>query len=155
MAEMIRKQVYIPKRLETSLKRLAKKRRTSEAEIIREAINQHVSAAQTTFISEVKAQRSVTSWAVTNVGNLLKGGKPLLVEGERTLWRVPVMMFVENKEVKLASVDVDAKDGNLEVSQALIEKIWSKARAIKSDPSSSDFRSFMRSTSEVFFDPLA
>ncbi len=143
MAEMIRKQIYIPKRLEASLKRLAKKRRTSEAEIIREAIDQHVSEAQATLISEVKAQRSVTSWAVTNVGNLLKGGKPLLVEGEQTLWRVPVMMFVENKEVKLASVDVDAKDGNLlEVSQALIEEIWSKARAIKSVASPSDFRSF-------------
>lgn len=138
MAEMIRKQIYIPKRLETSLKRLAKKRRTSEAEIIREAIDQLMSAAQTTLISEVKAQRSVTSWAVTNVGNLLKGGKPLLVEGKRILWRVPVMMFVESKEIELASVDVDAQDGNLEVNQALIEEIWSKARAIKSATSSAN-----------------
>jgi len=135
---MIRKQIYIPKRLETSLKRLAKKRRTSEAEIIREAIDQLMSAAQTTLISEVKAQRSVTSWAVTNVGNLLKGGKPLLVEGKRILWRVPVMMFVESKEIELASVDVDAQDGNLEVNQALIEEIWSKARAIKSATSSAN-----------------
>jgi predicted DNA-binding protein len=132
MAEMIRKQIYIPKRLETSLKRLAKKRRISEAEIIREAIDQHVSDAQINFVSEVKAQRSVTSWAVTNVGNLLKGGKPTLVEGEQIFWRVPVMMFIENKEVKLASVDVDAQNGSLKVSQALIEEIWSKARAIKS-----------------------
>ena len=131
MSEMIRKQIYIPKRLETSLKRLAKKRRISEAEIIREAIDQHVSDAQINFISEVKAQRSVTSWAVTNVGNLLKGGKPTLVEGEQIFWRVPVMMFIENKEVKLASVDVDAQNGSLKVSQALIEEIWSKARAIK------------------------
>ncbi len=138
MNEMIRKQVYIPKRLETSLKRLAKKRHTSEAEIIREAIDQHISEAQATLISEIKAQRSVTSWAVTNVGNLLKGGKPLLVEGERTLWRVPIMMYVESKEVELASVDVDAKDGNLEVSQALIEEIWSKARAIKSASSAAN-----------------
>lgn len=132
MAEMIRKQIYIPKRLETSLKRLAKKRRISEAEIIREAIDQHVSDAQINFVSEVKAQRSVTSWAVTNVGNLLKGCKPTLVEGEQIFWRVPVMMFIENKEVKLASVDVDAQNGSLKVSQALIEEIWSKARAIKS-----------------------
>jgi predicted DNA-binding protein len=132
MAEMIRKQIYIPKRLETSLKRLAKKRRISEAEIIREAIDQHVSDAQINFISEVKAQRSVTSWAVTNVGNLLKGGKPTLVEGEQMFWRVPVMMFIENKEVELANVDVDAQNGSLKVSQALIEEIWSKARAIKS-----------------------
>jgi len=142
MAEMIRKQIYIPKRLETSLKRLAKKRRISEAEIIREAIDQHVSDAQINFISEVKAQRSVTSWAVTNVGNLLKGGKPTLVEGEQIFWRVPVMMFIENKEVKLASVDVDAQNGSLKVSQALIEEIWSKARAIKSASLPADFRSF-------------
>lgn len=132
MAEMIRKQIYIPKRLETSLKRLAKKRRISEAEIIREAIDQHVSDAQINFIPEVKAQRSVTSWAVTNVGNLLKGGKPTLVEGEQMFWRVPVMMFIANKEVELANVDVDAQNGSLKVNQALIEEIWNKARAIKS-----------------------
>ena len=57
------------------------------------------------------------------------------------------MMFVESKEVKLVSVDVDVKDGNLlEVSQALIEEIWSKARAIKS--------AHHRQTSEVLCEAL-
>jgi hypothetical protein len=40
MTQMIRKQIYIQKRQQTLLKRLAKARGTSEAEIIREAIDQ-------------------------------------------------------------------------------------------------------------------
>ncbi len=38
MTQMIRKQIYIQKRQQTLLKRLAKARGTSEAEIIRQAI---------------------------------------------------------------------------------------------------------------------
>lgn len=40
MSQMIRKQIYIQKRQQTLLKRLAKARGTSEAEIIRQAIDQ-------------------------------------------------------------------------------------------------------------------
>ncbi len=39
MAQMLRKQIYIEKRQRTLLKRLAKKRGVSEAEIIRQAID--------------------------------------------------------------------------------------------------------------------
>ncbi len=39
MAHMLRKQIYIKKRQRTLLKRLAKKRGVSEAEIIRQAID--------------------------------------------------------------------------------------------------------------------
>jgi hypothetical protein len=39
---MIRKQIYIPKHQATRLKRLAKARGVSEAEIIRQAIAQHL-----------------------------------------------------------------------------------------------------------------
>jgi hypothetical protein len=39
MARMLRKQIYIEKRQRTLLKRLAKKRGVSEAEIIRQAID--------------------------------------------------------------------------------------------------------------------
>ncbi len=43
MAQMIRKQIYIPKHQEARLKRLAKARGVSEAEIIRQAIDQQLS----------------------------------------------------------------------------------------------------------------
>jgi hypothetical protein len=42
---MIRKQVYIPKRQQTKLKRLAQTRGVSEAEIIRQAIERQTSGA--------------------------------------------------------------------------------------------------------------
>ena len=42
MTQMIRKQIYIQKRQELLLKRMAKARGVSEAEIIREAIDQQI-----------------------------------------------------------------------------------------------------------------
>lgn len=47
MAQMIRKQIYIPKRQLLLLKRLAKARGVSEAEIIRQAIDRQISGAST------------------------------------------------------------------------------------------------------------
>ncbi len=44
MARMIRKQIYIQRRQQAILKRLARARRVSEAELIRQAIDNHVSA---------------------------------------------------------------------------------------------------------------
>ncbi len=42
MTQMLRKQIYIPKRQQAQLKRLAKSRGISEAEIIRQAIEREV-----------------------------------------------------------------------------------------------------------------
>jgi hypothetical protein len=44
MTQMIRKQIYIQRRQEAMLKRLAKKRRTSEAEIIRQALERELTS---------------------------------------------------------------------------------------------------------------
>ena len=44
MAQMIRKQIYIQRRQQAILKRLARARGVSEAELIRQAIDNHVSA---------------------------------------------------------------------------------------------------------------
>ena len=43
MSQMVRKQIYIKQRQQTMLKRVAKARRVSEAELIREAIDQKLS----------------------------------------------------------------------------------------------------------------
>jgi len=45
MTQMIRKQVYIQKRQQVLLKRLARRRGVSEAEVIRQAIDQQVQSA--------------------------------------------------------------------------------------------------------------
>lgn len=42
MAQMIRKQIYIQKRQETILRKLARLRQVSEAELIREAIDRQI-----------------------------------------------------------------------------------------------------------------
>lgn len=42
MAQMVRKQIYIQKRQETILRRLARQRQVSEAELIREAIDRQI-----------------------------------------------------------------------------------------------------------------
>jgi hypothetical protein len=47
MTHMLRKQIYIPKRQQVILKRLAKARGLSEAEIIRQAIEREVAANAT------------------------------------------------------------------------------------------------------------
>jgi hypothetical protein len=47
MTQMIRKQVYIQKRQQLLLKRLARRRGVSEAEIIRQAIDQQAQSAAT------------------------------------------------------------------------------------------------------------
>lgn len=47
MTQMIRKQIYIQKRQATQLKRMAKARGVSEAEIIREALDQKISGGVT------------------------------------------------------------------------------------------------------------
>ncbi len=45
MTQMIRKQIYIQKRQQVLLKRLARRRGVSEAEVIRQAIDQQVQSA--------------------------------------------------------------------------------------------------------------
>lgn len=45
MAQMIRKQIYIQKRQQTLLRRLARTRGVSEAEIIRQALDQQLSGS--------------------------------------------------------------------------------------------------------------
>lgn len=45
MTQMIRKQIYLQKRQDALLKRLARLRRVSEAELIREAIDQQIGQA--------------------------------------------------------------------------------------------------------------
>ena len=42
MAQMVRKQIYIPKRLDAMLKRVAKQRRITQAELIRAAIDREL-----------------------------------------------------------------------------------------------------------------
>ncbi len=47
MTQMVRKQIYIPKRLNATLKRIARQRGISEAELIRHAIDRDINGGAT------------------------------------------------------------------------------------------------------------
>ena len=65
MAQMVRKQVYIEKRQELLLKRLARRRGVSEAEIIRQAIDQQAqSAASQPMPPDAQALAAVFQFAL-------------------------------------------------------------------------------------------
>jgi hypothetical protein len=78
MATRIRKQIYIESNQEALLKRLSNERGISEAEIIRQAITQHISKRQAPF-------RDPGAWAAEReyITKLIEQGS---VAGKRT-WR--------------------------------------------------------------------
>ena len=77
MTHMIRKQVYIHKRQQVLLKRLARRRGVSEAEFIRQAIDQQVqSAANRPLPPDPQA---------TGDDNSIRVGAPQLGGGRRNL----------------------------------------------------------------------
>jgi hypothetical protein len=62
-----------------------------------------------------QARRKVSTWLVSRVGHLLMGGEPRYIAGERPVWRVPVIATY-GRRGEAASVDVDARSGDLLVS---------------------------------------
>lgn len=65
MTQMIRKQVYIQKRQQVLLKRLARRRGVSEAEVIRQAIDQQAqSTAQQPLPPDPQALEAVIQFAL-------------------------------------------------------------------------------------------
>lgn len=56
---MIRKQIYLPKRLDDTLKRLSKKRGVSEAEVIRQALERESSAGNRLYHDSQTAVESI------------------------------------------------------------------------------------------------
>lgn len=58
------------------------------------------------------ARRKVSAWLVREVGNLLMGGEPEYVSGERPVWRVPVLV-THGCEGSATFVNVDAHTGDL------------------------------------------
>lgn len=65
MAQMIRKQIYIAKHQQTFLKRLAKARGLSEAELIRQAIEQTVSGSMAqSFVHDPQAMEDILEFAL-------------------------------------------------------------------------------------------
>jgi len=87
------------------------------------------------------AQRKVTGWLVSEVGNLLVGDTPALVIAERAVWRVPVLLTSPSRGVigVVGAVDVDAQSGQVLADEALGRRILEDAHQVaRSAPAPAD-----------------
>jgi hypothetical protein len=93
-------------------------------------INIHVSGELA--IGPQIARQRVTRFTVSHIGNLLCGGEPELVVGQRFSWRVPVMLTSPRRGIvgRVGELHVDAQTGELDVDETLIERIQRNARAL-------------------------
>jgi hypothetical protein len=81
------------------------------------------------------ARRKVSAWLVRDVGNLLMGGEPEYVPGERPVWRVPVLVTHGRRGCAML-VDVDAQTGDLLITKDTPQQVLTNVQAfIASSPS--------------------
>jgi hypothetical protein len=71
------------------------------------------------------ARRKVTNWLVSEVGNMLFGGKPQLVISRQSVWHVPVMLgsFDLGTVGEVGAVDVDTVTGKMMVDNKLRKQL--------------------------------
>lgn len=83
-------------------------------------------------ISPQEAQRQVTGWVVSEVGNMLMGGKPRLVVSQPTVWRVPIVLGSSERGLlgEAASIDVDAETGELLLTETSEQDVLAYAQAL-------------------------
>jgi len=68
------------------------------------------------------ARRAVSAWLVSEVGNLLMGGEPVYVPGDRPVWRVPVLVS-RGRQGCATHIHVDAYTGDLLITAETPEKV--------------------------------
>jgi hypothetical protein len=79
MSDMVRKQIYIHRRQEILLKRLARQRQTSEAEIIRSAIDREIESTP-----PLDFRYDPTAW--NEIVKLVEGRKKLGITSKPYKW---------------------------------------------------------------------
>jgi hypothetical protein len=90
-----------------------------------------VSIVATINIEAKAAKRQVTSWLVSEVGNMLIGGMPqLIINRAETIWRVPVILHSSSIGPigEVGTVDVNAESGELIISHELREQLIKNAK---------------------------
>jgi predicted DNA-binding antitoxin AbrB/MazE fold protein len=83
-------------------------------------------------VSATAARRRVSGFVLNEISYLMGGGEPTLVIGERTVWRVPVILtFPTDGPVgTVGTIEVDAETGELHTSPQLIEEITRNAETL-------------------------
>ena len=75
----------------------------------------HVTVEATIEVTAKTAQRQVTIWLASEVGNMLIGGTPQLLIARQVVWRVPVLLTSSKVGIvgEVGVVEVDAISGSL------------------------------------------
>lgn len=74
-------------------------------------VNIHLSAPLR--VTAAEARRRVSRLVISEVGNLLYGGEPVLAVGERICWRVPVLLAYPDQGLvgQVGELNVDVETG--------------------------------------------
>ena len=96
----------------------------------RVAVDIHLSAD--IHVTATTARRRVSRLVISEIGNLLYGGEPSLVVGERVCWRVPVMLaYPDTGPVgQVGALDVDIETGEVLASAGQLSEITAYAQYV-------------------------
>ena len=83
-------------------------------------------------VTAAAARRKVNRFVLDTISYLTGGGQPTLVETDRLVWRVPVVLTYPDQGVvgQAGFIDIDAESGELVLAPDTIEGIKRKARAL-------------------------
>ena len=97
-----------------------------------------VRLSATVNVTAFSARQKVTGFVADEISTNMHAGEPQLVVGERIYWRVPVILSMppSGERGEVGTIDVDIENGQLLVTQALIEEIERRAEYLASHPTS-------------------
>lgn len=83
-------------------------------------------------VTAATARRKVNRFVLDEISYLMGGEQPTLVETDRFVWRVPVVLTYPDQGVvgQAGSIDVDAESGELLLTPEIIEEIQRNARVL-------------------------
>ena len=81
-------------------------------------------------ITATTARRRVSRMVISEIGNLLHGGEPSLVMGERIRWRVPIILAYPDigPVGQVGALDVDVETGEVLASPEQLAEIRAYAQ---------------------------
>ncbi|HKZ86875.1 MAG TPA: hypothetical protein VJ793_24885 [Anaerolineae bacterium] len=81
-------------------------------------------------ITATTARRRVSRMVISEIGNLLHGGEPSLVMGERIRWRVPIILAYPDigPVGQVGALDVDVETGEVLASPEQLDEIRAYAQ---------------------------
>jgi hypothetical protein len=83
-------------------------------------------------VTATAARRRVSRLVISEIGNLLYGGEPTLIVGERVRWHVPVMLaYPDTGPVgQVGALDVDVETGEVLATTEQLAEITNYAQFV-------------------------